>query len=57
LNPEDEIIVDKDEDIFISVINYYAVPRLGKEEESSDEEKVKEVDTAKALGAVEIVNI
>jgi hypothetical protein len=36
LNPEDETIVDKDEDIFISVVNHYAVPRLGEEEESSD---------------------
>jgi hypothetical protein len=57
LNPEDETIVNKDEDIFISVINHYTITRPGKEEESSNEEEVKEVDTAKALRAVEIVKI
>jgi hypothetical protein len=56
LNPEDETIVGKDEDIFTSVVNHYAVATLGEEEESSDEEEeVKEVDTAKALRAVETV--
>jgi hypothetical protein len=40
LNPEDKIIVNKGKDIFISVISYYTVPILGKEKESSDEEKV-----------------
>jgi hypothetical protein len=57
LNPEDETIVDEDEDIFISVVNHYAVARPGKQEESSDEEEVKEVDTAKALRAVETVKM
>ena len=57
MNPEDETIVNKDEDIFISVINYYTITRPGKEEESSNEEEVKEVDIAKALRAVEIVKI
>ena len=47
LNPEDEIIVDEDEDIFTSVVDHYAVISPGEEEESSDEE-VKEVDTAEA---------
>ena len=47
LNPEDETIVDEDEDIFISVVDHYAVVSPGEEEESSDEE-VKEVDTAEA---------
>jgi hypothetical protein len=57
LNPEDKTIVNKDKDTFISVINYYTITRPGKEEESSNEEKVKEVDTAKALRVVEIVKI
>jgi hypothetical protein len=57
LNLEDEKIVDEDEDIFISVVNHYAVARPGEEEESSDEEEVKEVDTAKALRAVETVKM
>ena len=57
LNPESETIVDEDEDIFISVVNHYAITRPGEEEESSDEEEVKEVDTAEALRAVETVKM
>ena len=57
LNPEDEAIFDKDEDIFISVVNHYVIARPGKEEESSDEEEVREVDTAEALRAVETVRM
>ena len=47
LNPENETIVEEDEDIFTSVVDHYAVVSPGEEEESSDEE-VKEVDTAEA---------
>jgi hypothetical protein len=57
LNPEDETIVDEDEDIFISVVNHYAIARPGEEEESSDEEEVEEVNTAEALRAVETVKM
>jgi hypothetical protein len=57
LNLEDETIVDEDKDIFTSVVNNYSVDRSGKEEESSDEEEVKEVDTAEALRAVETVKM
>ena len=57
LNLEDETIVDEDEDIFTSVINYHAVPRLGEKEELSDEEEVWEVDTAETLRAVEAVKM
>ena len=56
LNPEDETIVDEDEDIFTSVVDHYAIARLGEEEESSNEE-VEEVDTAEALRAVETVKM
>ena len=49
LNPEDETIVNKDEDIFVSVVNHYASARPGEEEESSDEEEVKEVDITEAV--------
>ena len=56
LNLEDEIIVDEDEDIFTSVVDYYTIARLGEEEESSDKE-VEEVDTAEALRAVETVKM
>jgi hypothetical protein len=38
-------------------VNDYAVTELSEEEESSNEEEVKEVDTAEALRAVEIVKI
>jgi hypothetical protein len=55
LNPEDEIIVDEEEDIFTSVVNHYGRP--GEEEESSDEEEVEEVDTAEALRAIERVKM
>jgi hypothetical protein len=36
LNPEDETIVNKDEDIFTSVVDHYVVVSLGKKKESSD---------------------
>ena len=39
LNLEDRIIVDENKDIFVSVINYYAIARLGKEKELSDKER------------------
>jgi hypothetical protein len=38
-------------------MNYYTVPILGKEEESSGEEEVQEVDTVEALRAVEAVKM
>jgi hypothetical protein len=57
LNPEDEIIVDEDEDIFTSVVNHYTVTKLDEEEESSDKEEVMEVSVAEALRAIETVKI
>jgi hypothetical protein len=61
LNLEDEIIFEKDKDVFISVVNHYAAARPGEEEESSsskeEEEEIKEVQTAEALRAVEIVKM
>jgi hypothetical protein len=57
LNPEDKTIVNKDEDIFTSVVNYYVVISLGEEEESSDKEKIKKVYTAKALKVVKTVKM
>ena len=57
LNPEDETIVDKNEDIFASIVNHYAITRLGKEEESSDKEEIEEIDTAEALRAIKTVKI
>jgi hypothetical protein len=57
LNPENKTIVNKNEDIFTSVVNHYTIVSPGKEEESSDKEEVKKVDTAKALKAVETVKM
>jgi hypothetical protein len=57
LNPEDKVIVNKDKDIFTSVVDHYAIVSPGEKEESSDEEEVKRVDTAKALRAVETVKM
>jgi PIN domain nuclease of toxin-antitoxin system len=57
LNPEDEVIINKDENIFTSVVNRYTVARLVKEERLSDKEEIKKVDTAKALKAMKTVKI
>jgi hypothetical protein len=57
LNPEDETIVNKDKDIFTSVVDYYVVVSLGKKKESSDKEEVKKVNTTKALKAVKTVKM
>ena len=52
LNPNDETVLDEDEDIFTSVVEHYSVDKPGEESESSDEE-VEEVDTVEALRCVE----
>jgi hypothetical protein len=56
LNPVDEIVIDEDDDIFISVVDHYSIDKLGEESESSDEE-VEEVDTAEALRCIETVKL
>jgi hypothetical protein len=56
LNLKDKTIINKDKDIFTSVVDYYAIARLGKEEKSSDK-KIKKVNTAKALRAVKTVKM
>jgi hypothetical protein len=38
-------------------VNRYTVARLVKEEESSDKEEIKKVDTAETLRAVETVKM
>jgi hypothetical protein len=57
LNLEDETIVNKDKDIFISVVDYYVVVSLGKKKESSDKKEVKKVCTTKALKAVKTIKM
>jgi len=56
LNPEDKTIIKENKDIFISIVNNYTITRPGEEEESSDKE-IKEIDTAKALRAIETVKM
>jgi hypothetical protein len=51
------VTIDKNENIFTSVVNRYTVARLVKEEKSSDKEEIKKVDTAEALRAVETMKI
>jgi hypothetical protein len=57
LNLKDETIVNKDKDVFTSVVNHYIVVSLGKKKESSDKEEVKKVYTAKALKAVKTIKM
>ena len=53
LNPDEEAILDEDEDIFIAIVEYYTIDRLDKGLESSDEEEVKEIEIVEALRCVE----
>jgi hypothetical protein len=57
LNLEDKSIVNKDQDIFTSVVDHYVIVSLGEKEESSDKKELKKVDTAEALKAVKTVKI
>jgi hypothetical protein len=58
LTPNDETIIDKDDDIFESIVEHYSVDKLGEESDSSDEEEEeKEVNTAEALKCVEILKL
>jgi hypothetical protein len=43
------VIINEDEDIFVSIVDYYSINKPGKESESSNEEEIEEIDTAKAL--------
>jgi hypothetical protein len=52
------VIINKDEDIFASVVEYYSIDKSGEESESSDkEEKLKEIATAEALRCIEILKL
>jgi hypothetical protein len=53
LNPDNEIVLDKDKDIFTSIVEHYSIDKPGEESESSDKEKVEEVSTAEALRYIE----
>ena len=55
LNPKEETIVNKDDDIFAAAIECYSVNKLGKEDESCDEEEeeVERIEDAETLRIVE----
>ena len=57
LNPEDESILDKEGDIFEAIVAAYSSNQVDKEEESSDEEEVKQVEDDVALRAIETVKL
>ena len=50
MNPEDKILIDKDSNIFTSVVKYYSVNKVGEEGDSdSSEDKVKDINIITAL--------
>ena len=55
LNPEDEIIIDKDSDIFAAIVEHYSIDKPGEEEESSDkkEEEVEQIEDTEVLRIIE----
>jgi hypothetical protein len=55
LNPKDEIIINKDGDIFIAIIEHYSINKPGKEEESSDKEEEEEIEQIKDAKALRII--
>jgi hypothetical protein len=57
LNLNNETVLDKDKDIFTSVVEHYSVDQTGEQSESSDGEEVKEVDTVEALRYVKQLKI
>jgi hypothetical protein len=57
LNPEDEVIVDEDDDIFTTVVEHYSIDKPGKEDELSDEEEVEQIDETIALRAIETIRL
>lgn len=58
LNPEDETIIDEEDDIFNAIVIAYSSNKANKEGESSDEEKeVKQVKDNTALRAIETVKL
>jgi hypothetical protein len=53
LCPNDEDVVDDDEDVFASVVEHYSVDEMVQGDLSSEEEEVEDVQTADALHCVE----
>jgi hypothetical protein len=57
LTLNNKVIIDKDKDIFVSVVDYYSIDKLGEESESSDKEEIEEIDTAEALQCIETLKL
>ena len=57
MNLEDEIIVNKDNDIFITVVEYYSIDKLGKKDKLSNKKEVKQIDKTTALRAIETMRL
>jgi hypothetical protein len=57
LNPEDETILDEEDDIFEAIVAAYSSNQADEEGESSDEEEVKQVEDDVALRAIETVKL
>jgi hypothetical protein len=53
LNPEDKLIINKNSDIFIAIVECYSIDQPGKEESSDKEEEVEQIKDTKALRIVE----
>ena len=51
-----EIVINKDSNIFISIVDYYSIDKPGEESESSDK-GVEEVDIAEALRYIKTVRL
>ena len=57
LDPEDETILDEEDDIFEAIVAAYSSNQADEEGESSDEEEVKQVEDDVALRAIETVKL
>jgi hypothetical protein len=57
LTPNDEMILDEDDDIFESVVEHYSIDLLGNESSDEEEEEIEEVNTAEALKCVELLKL
>ena len=59
VNPEDEMLIDEDGDIFMSVVECYSMNNVGEGEEDSDssEDKVEDINTTTALQCLEQVKL
>ena len=52
------MIIDKDEDIFASVVEHYSIDKSGKESELSNKEKeLKKITITKVLSYIKILKL